>query len=255
MTLNTIENWFLYFVLYSFTGWVYETTLCSVRAKRFINRGFLNGPVCPIYGTGGVAVTLAFSSLKGNAALLFLVSGVLCCAIEYFTSWGMEKLFHARWWDYSKRFLNINGRVCLLGFCAFGVMSVLVVEYAHPWLVSFVASFPAWLRHTASAVFLAALAADLRLTLPSVLKLPAHLNALREQLQQARGQLEEALGNLPPVRRLHAHEWKRLSFAFPNLRFNSLGAEWDRLKEDLTKKKKKIKEDLKRGTFNMTPHK
>ena len=237
MAFEALENWFIYFILYSFIGWAYETTLCSVRAKKFINRGSLNGPICPIYGTGGVLVTLLFSSFQARPVMLFFLSAIVCCAVEYLTSWGMEKLFHARWWDYSKRFLNINGRVCLLGFVAFGAMSVLAVEFVHPWLIRFVASFPPLSRHICSAVFLLSLTADLLITLPSVLKLPGHLTALRAQMK-------ENLKNLPPIKRLNAHQWKRLSFAFPSLRFNTLSAEWESLKADLTKKKDRLKKEI-----------
>ena len=124
----SLEQWFLWFVIYSLIGWVYESILCSVAGKKLVNRGFLNGPVCPIYGTGAVVVVFALSSLADKPVLLFLTSAILTTTLEYLTSWLMEKLFHARWWDYSQRFLNIHGRVCLRGFVAFGAMSVLVVR-------------------------------------------------------------------------------------------------------------------------------
>ena len=82
-----------------------------------------NGPVCPVYGTGAVAVVFVLSPLKDEPLALFLTSALLTTSLEYLTSCAMEKLFHARWWDYSKRFLNIHGRVCLRGFVAFGAVS------------------------------------------------------------------------------------------------------------------------------------
>ena len=124
--IHPLEQWFLWFVLYSFIGWMYESILCSVAGKKLVNRGFLNGPVCPVYGTGAVAVVFVLSPLKDEPLALFLTSALLTTSLEYLTSWAMEKLFHARWWDYSKRFLNIHGRVCLRGFVAFGAMSALV---------------------------------------------------------------------------------------------------------------------------------
>ena len=95
----SLEQWFLWFVIYSLIGWVYESILCSVAGKKLVNRGFLNGPVCPIYGTGAVVVVFALSSLADKPVLLFLTSAILTTTLEYLTSWLMEKLFHARWWD------------------------------------------------------------------------------------------------------------------------------------------------------------
>ena len=115
--MDNIKDIFLWFLLYSCIGWIYETILCSVKERRFINRGFLNGPYCPIYGVGAVVNLLALGRFT-NPAMLFFAGAIMDCTLEYITSWGMEKLFHARWWDYSKKFLNINGRVCLLGAVA-----------------------------------------------------------------------------------------------------------------------------------------
>ncbi|HHY52695.1 MAG TPA: putative ABC transporter permease, partial [Clostridiales bacterium] len=108
--MRMVETYFLWFVFYSILGWVYETILCSTLEKRFINRGFLNGPYCPIYGFGALIVIVTLRSVE-NVVLLFLMAAVLTSTLEYITSWGMEKLFHARWWDYSHKKWNINGRV------------------------------------------------------------------------------------------------------------------------------------------------
>ena len=109
---------FLWFLLYSFVGWLWETVLNIVMKKRFVDRGILNGPICPIYGFGAL---LAIYALPGEHSVvaIFLSSGVLCCTLEYFTSWAIEKLFHMRLWDYSGKPFNINGRVYLNGFLFF----------------------------------------------------------------------------------------------------------------------------------------
>lgn len=130
--MDNIKDIFLWFLLYSCIVWIYETILCSVKERRFINRGFLNGPYCPIYGVGAVVNLLALGRFT-NPAMLFFAGAIMDCTLEYITSWGMEKLFHARWWDYSKKFLNINGRVCLLGAVAFGAFSVVLVLFMHPF--------------------------------------------------------------------------------------------------------------------------
>ena len=124
--MKTIETWFLWLMIYSVIGWVYESTICSIGQRKLINRGFLNGPYCPIYGTGAVLVLLVLGRIQ-NPVLLFFAGAVLTCSVEYLTSWLMEKLFHARWWDYSKRKCNIGGRVCLIGAVVFGAFSVVLI--------------------------------------------------------------------------------------------------------------------------------
>ena len=112
--LKTVETYFLWLMIYSIIGWIYESTLCSITNKKLINRGFLNGPYCPIYGSGAILVILILGRIK-NPVLLFFLGALVTCSLEYLTSYVMEKLFHARWWDYSQRKFNINGRVCLIG--------------------------------------------------------------------------------------------------------------------------------------------
>lgn len=122
----------LWFVVYSFAGWAYETALVSIQQRRFVNRGFLNGPLCPIYGCGAVLAASLLADASLPDWIVFLLSGSVACLMEYVTSIIMEKAFHARWWDYSSYKFNYQGRICLLGFLAFGVAGVAIVEYAQP---------------------------------------------------------------------------------------------------------------------------
>lgn len=112
---------FLYLIIYSVTGWVYETILCSVLARKFVNRGFLTGPWCPIYGFGALLVIFPLQRLKDDLLPLFLSSMVLTMLLEYLTSYVMEKLFHTRWWDYSDKKFQLNGlHLPGRGHCIFG---------------------------------------------------------------------------------------------------------------------------------------
>jgi len=131
---------FLCFLIYSFIGWLWEDILSIIKDHRFVNRGFLNGPYCPIYGVGGL-VFLYAGQFIADPITLFLVGGSIACVIEYITSYTMEKLFKARWWDYSDWPLNLNGRICLYGFLAFGGASV-AIRYLHPHLLEFVRAIP-----------------------------------------------------------------------------------------------------------------
>ncbi|ATU20166.1 putative ABC transporter permease [Bifidobacterium choerinum] len=121
----------LWFLLYSFIGWLWETCLNIVMKKRFVDRGILNGPLCPIYGFGAL---LAIYALPGEHSFLalFLSSGVLACTLEYLTSWGIEKLFHMRLWDYTNKPFNINGRVYLNGFIFFGLGCTVIKLWVQP---------------------------------------------------------------------------------------------------------------------------
>lgn len=129
-----VEHLFLWFLLYSCVGWIYESILVSILEKHWVNRGFLNGPVCPIYGAGAALGILLLSGLKGHPVLIFLISALGASVLEYITSWAMEKMFHARWWDYSDYRFNIQGRVSLLGAVVFGAAGIGLIEFAQPWV-------------------------------------------------------------------------------------------------------------------------
>ena len=101
------------FFIYAFLGWCIEVIYCGLNEGHFINRGFLNGPVCPIYGAGGVCVILFLTPIKDNIPLLFVGSAVLTSAMELITGYLLNKIFHARWWDYSDAPFNVGGYICL----------------------------------------------------------------------------------------------------------------------------------------------
>ena len=141
-----IEMYVLLFFACSFLGWCMEVTCKLVQFGRFINRGFLLGPLCPIYGTGAVLMAYFLPLWTTQVESTFLLALVLCGTLEYITSWLMEKLFHARWWDYSQKRFNINGRVCASNLLAFGVMGVFVVKVLKPFAFGLFAKIPTvWL--------------------------------------------------------------------------------------------------------------
>lgn len=130
-------KFFLWFIFYSCAGWVYESILCSITDKKLVNRGFLNGPVCPVYGFGAIAVIFFLSDNQSSYLELFVTGAFLACTIEYITSVLLEKLFHAKWWDYTRYKFNIQGRVCLLGAIVFGTFSVVLIKFIHPIIVGY----------------------------------------------------------------------------------------------------------------------
>lgn len=135
-----ISKYILYFFIYAFLGWIMEVCVFLVSDKKFVNRGFLIGPICPIYGYG----VLLIVTLIGNTSdllTIFLKSIFVCSILEYFTSYFMEKIFNARWWDYSNKRFNINGRICLETMIPFGILGSLVTKYLHPAIVRIVSTF------------------------------------------------------------------------------------------------------------------
>ncbi len=141
MTISdySVLDYIFYFFFYSFIGWFFESCYCSIRPKKWINRGFLRGPICPIYGTGGLVMMICLLPLRHitenlyiNELLIFVAGAILCDVVEFMTSYIMEKLFNARWWDYSNKKFNIQGRICLTHTFYWGTCSCLFVFILEP---------------------------------------------------------------------------------------------------------------------------
>lgn len=131
-TVRTFDFYVLLFFLVSFTGWLWEVGLFLVTRHAWINRGIYKGPYLPIYGVGGLLLWFLLHRLHNKPFLTFLLSAVLCSALEYFTSFFLEWRWGVRWWDYSGYHLDINGRVCLLGAVCFGLGGMALNCYLMP---------------------------------------------------------------------------------------------------------------------------
>ena len=131
-----LTEMFLLFIIYAFLGWIVEIINNIVVFKKFVNRGFLIGPYCPIYGVGGLLITIFLTKYKNNLIVLFVMSLFLFALLEYFTSYLMEKIFKARWWDYSDRKYNINGRICLETLFPFGILGCVAMYIVNPFIFS-----------------------------------------------------------------------------------------------------------------------
>jgi uncharacterized membrane protein len=129
---TAIMTWF---VIYSFIGWIYETMYCSLVVGHYVNRGFLYGPLIPIYGLCIVSAIILLYDKRINKIALFALCAFIASAFEYITSLWMEVVFNKRWWDYSNEMFNINGRVCLGAALVFGFFGVIILRYLHPALV------------------------------------------------------------------------------------------------------------------------
>lgn len=131
-------SYILLFFIYAFMGWILEVFTQLFCNKKFVNRGFMMGPVVPIYAIGGMVITLFLQNYQGDYAVLFVMSVLLCGILEYFISFIMEKMFNLRWWDYSDEQYNINGRVCLKNIILFGILGVLVIEVFNPFFLNII---------------------------------------------------------------------------------------------------------------------
>lgn len=204
-----LSEYFVYFVIFSVMGWIYESIFCTVKAKKWENRGFLYGPCCPIYGAGGAAITGVFDILSSHDInvslwLVFIVGFFGSIVLEYSTSWALEKLFHAYWWDYSYMPLNIHGRVCLPYSICFGFAGILVVFVIAP----FTKNMTNWMTpiefELFSLVFMAVVSADTTLTVSALTDFSKNVVALQNSLNDHMDQLvntvaektAETLGNI-----------------------------------------------------------
>ncbi len=130
-----IKIYFLLFIIYAVIGWCMEVICKLIQYKRFIDRGFLIGPYCPIYGVGALLITFLLNKYTQDPVVLFVMAVVVCGILEYLTSYFMEKIYHARWWDYSNKKFNINGRICLSNLIAFGILGMFIMYISNPFLI------------------------------------------------------------------------------------------------------------------------
>ncbi len=176
------------FFIYAFLGWCTEVSYAALVTGKFVNRGFLNGPVCPVYGFGAVIVLAALTPLADNLLLLFLGSMALASALEWLTGFALEKLFHQRWWDYSDQPFNLNGYICLRFSVAWGFACLFVVKLLHPAVRLFIRLIPQVLGVVLLALMGAVMAVDLAATVSTVVK----LNRRLEQIDELAARIKEA---------------------------------------------------------------
>lgn len=185
-----VSKYFILFILYSCMGWIYESVFCTIKSHKWENRGFLYGPVCPIYGIGAVAISAImgyipyFKNVGYSWWHIFLISFLGSMLLEYATSWILETLFHAIWWDYSNVPLNINGRVCLPAACGFGAAGLLVVYIIAPFTEKMVDSLSVNSVEIISLLFMAFFAVDLTLTISALTNFTRNVVVLSESLNR-----------------------------------------------------------------------
>lgn len=162
--MQTLAIWFLIFMSYSFAGWLMEVIVSIYFHHKLINRGFLIGPICPIYGVGGVSISLLLRNTT-NALEIFLIAIVGSAILEYAASYIMERLFRVRWWDYSEKKFNLNGRICLESLLAFGFIGILIVRVLTPTFLRVYTSLNPVLLYTIASLLFFVVLFDVALSL------------------------------------------------------------------------------------------
>ena len=159
MSFQTV---FLVFLGFSVIGWCSEVIYVGVFIEhKFVNRGFLHGPLCPVYGFGGLAILCLPESILNSWVPLFFCSMAFATIVEYFASWILEKMFHTLWWDYSDKKFNLNGRICLLNAVLFGIMGILVVHFVQPLIMKLISLLSDFVLNIAFDVLVCVFVIDL----------------------------------------------------------------------------------------------
>lgn len=140
--MNEIFVFIMYFMIYSFCGWVLESTYKSILERKIINSGFLAGPFCPIYGYGALIMYFALRDVTSNIIVLFLFGTIALSVFEYIVGLFLEIVFQTKYWDYSNKKFNIHGRVCLLNSLYWGILGIIFMKLIHPAVEKFVALIP-----------------------------------------------------------------------------------------------------------------
>lgn len=221
------------FIIYAFLGWCSEVAFAAVNKGKFVNRGFLNGPVCPIYGVGMLIVVLCLWNLRDRPLLLFLGSALLTTALEFVTGFVLERFFHDKWWDYSDMPFNIKGYVCLKFTILWGLAASFIIGAIHRFIYVLIEKTPFVLGVILLAVFSAAFIADFTVTLTALVKLPKKLKAMAEAERALRA-VSDKIGENISDTTIAAKE-KGEALAEENKpRLEELKAEYEKKKKELS---------------------
>ena len=186
MHVYSAGQWVLLFFFYCFCGWVWESCYVSVCQRRWVNRGFLRGPLLPIYGSGAIIILFATLPVAGNLILVWLLGMLAATALEYVTGAAMEALFKVRYWDYSDKKCNLNGHICLSSSIAWGFFSILLVKFIHPPIARLLADVPAWLVDPLALALTVVFTVDVVQSVQAALDLREVLSKLTEENEDLR---------------------------------------------------------------------
>ena len=193
------------FFIYSFLGWLMEVILSLITEHRFVNRGFLLGPCCPIYGSGSLLLFILLKDYSDNFIVLFILTMFICSLLEYTTSYIMEKIFKLRWWDYTNMKYNLNGRICLETMTPFSILGALTIKYVTPNLIKIINSFSSKIILIISIILV-----DIIISLNIVFKLKLVAKYKKDSTIDIKKAISKFIKN-------DLYVYERILKAFPNL--------------------------------------
>mgnify|MGYP004558464435 FL=1 len=235
--IREIEIYIMLFFIYSLAGWLVEMIPATIREKKFVDRGFLVGPYCPIYGCGVILITLLLQKYADDIVVTFFLSVIICGTLEYLTSYLMEKIFKARWWDYSNNKFNINGRICLETLVPFGIGGVLVLFVFNPFLEKIINLIPGLALHIVTGVLCVLFLIDCIVSFKIILNLKEMTKELKDNTAEISDKVKKIILNkLGP--------YKRLVNAFPRVKENVKFSKWDDIKKKIEESTRGIKEKI-----------
>lgn len=236
----TITQYFLLFMIYAFLGWILEVTCKLIEYKRFINRGFLIGPYCPIYGWGAVAITFLLYRYSYDPLILFFMTIITCAVLEYVTSVVMEKLFKARWWDYSNRKFNLDGRVCLGTTIPFGLFGMFITYVSNPFMIEQLNQVPPNILNIIAIVFLIIYIIDN--VISGIVIFGFRKMAVQVGKEGKQDNTEQITKKVREILSTRAWTYKRLINAYPKL--VAMKSKMKEIKDEVKENAKEVKNNL-----------
>lgn len=228
----------LFFTLYSFLGWVLETIYASIPRKQFINRGFLFGPFCPIYGFGAILIIQSsimlnniFKTIYLSLAAKIFTAILLTTVLEYLTGFILEKIFKCKWWDYSNNFLNLHGRVCLQYSLIWGILSYVLIAIVHPFNTKYIGMLPISTKYLIGLFILVYFIFDVKKSIIEILDLKQVIS----------------MYHINPIEKTYRAiiKYRRIFLAFPKLYFLNIGKLNQEIRSLLHEKFEKIRIQIK----------
>lgn len=224
-----VENYIFCFFIYAFLGYLCEVAYCSILQKRLVNRGYLYMPLCPIYGFGALIILLTMQPIIDMWYLVLLLGILLTSTLEYLTSYVMELVFHMRWWDYSQRKFNINGRVCLRNSLMFGALVMIVLYGLQPVFINLMSYIPTPVLWTLNAILLVGILIDMVLSTIkniNIAKIVAKINQLADDATDKLKEFKQTASEKFNETKL---KLKNFISRYPSASFRRVGKEKKRL--------------------------
>ena len=209
--MKNITIIFLSFLFFSIIGWITETIYVSFKQGKFVNRGFLIGPCCPIYGVSAMSMLFILEKYKDDIIILFIMGVIIASFIEYITSLILEKIFRIRWWDYSNHLLNIDGRVCLLNSLLFGICCILLFYILNPFIIKVLNLIPNNLINKIFFILISIFLIDIIISFITIYKVKKEIS-----LNPKKDYTEEVSLKVKTKLNKESKLFRRITNAFPN---------------------------------------